>query len=449
MTLAKLFQKQILVALIIGLSNFVTAQAQTPRHRVLTAREIARRVFPSVVMLVARDENGRPVSQGSGFFVRGDAIATNRHVIESAAQIHVKVVGRNVSFEIKSIESTDKENDLALLKIEPPKAQSLLLGDSRRVAVGDTVYVVGSPEGLEGTFSQGIISGLRRIEGQDLLQITAPISHGSSGGPVLNTRGEVIGIAVGIIADGQNLNFAIPVSHLSSLMKAKAGHPDEGNLVVAGDPAGGVGKRVPDMAPCALKCSVPTFEEEIRLHPDSAEGHLHLGEAYLQSGRKNEAIEAFKQSLRIKPDYVEARFGLGFAYASIGRYDDAVGELKQVIGTVPDNPVAYLGLGLNYFELGRFDEAMEAFKQVTRLVPDDPVAYSMLGASYLKTGRYDLAREAFTQAIRIKPDFPGAHYGLGQTYLSLGDKALALDEYRILKSMKSDSANSLFDLIYK
>lgn len=447
MTLAKLFHKSILVALIIGLSNLVTAQAQTPRHRVLTAREIARKVFPSVVMLVALDKNGVPVSLGSGFFVRGDAIATNRHVIDSASQIHVKIVGRNVSFEIKSVESTDKENDLALLKIEAPKAQSLLLGDSRRVAVGDTVYVVGNPEGLEGTFSQGIISGLRKTEGQDLLQITAPISHGSSGGPVLNTRGEVIGIAVGIIADGQNLNFAIPVSHLSSLM-AKTGQP-EGTMVAADDPAGGVGERVLGMAPCAAKCSIPSFEEEIRVHPDSAEGHFHLGEAYLESGRNNEAIEAFKQALRIKPDYVEARLGLGFVYASIGRYDEAVEELKQVIRTFPDNPVAHLGLGLTYFQLGRFDEAIEALKQVTRLVPEDPMAYSMLGASYLKTGRYDGAREAFTQAIRIKPDFPGAHYGLGQTYLSLGDKASALDEYRILKSMKSDSANSLFDQIYK
>lgn len=445
MALAKLFHKQMLVALIITLSNLVTAPAQTPRHRVLTAREIARRVFPSVVMLVAKDKSGRPVSIGSGFFVRGDAIATNRHVIEGASHIQVKIVGRNVSFGIKSIESTDKDNDLALLRIEAPKAQSLLLGDSRRVAVGDTVYVVGNPEGLEGTFSQGIISGLRRSEGQDLLQITAPISHGSSGGPVLNTRGDVIGIAVGIMADGQNLNFAIPVSHLSSLMRAKAAEPNEGNLIVAG----GVGERVPGIAPCAVKCSIPTFEEEIRLHPDSAEAQVHLGEAYLESGRNNEAIEAFKQALSLRADYVEARLGLGFAYASIGRYEDALAELKEVVRTVPDNPVAQLGLGLIYLELGRFDEAIEALKQATRLVPDDPAAYSVLGTSYLKAGSYSLAREAFTQAIRIKPDFPGAHYGLGQAYLGQGDKAATLDEYRILKSMNSDLANSLFDLIYK
>lgn len=131
MTLAKLFHKSILVTLFIGLSNLVTAQAQTPRHRVLTAPEIARKVFPSVVMLVAMDKNGRPVSLGSGFFVRGEAIATNRHVIDSASQIHVKIVGRNVSFEIKSVESTDKENDLALLKIETGERQDMVLGSTQ------------------------------------------------------------------------------------------------------------------------------------------------------------------------------------------------------------------------------------------------------------------------------------------------------------------------------
>src|SRR5262249_3421737 len=85
--------------------------------------------------------------------------------------------------------------------------------------IGDEVYVVGNPEGLEGTFSQGIISSLR---GNDYIQITAPISHGSSGGPVLNKNGEVIGVAVGLIEEGQNLNFAIPVSKLTQLLNRKS-----------------------------------------------------------------------------------------------------------------------------------------------------------------------------------------------------------------------------------
>jgi len=86
------------------------------------------------------------------------------------------------------------------------------------VAVGDEVFVVGNPYGLEGTLSQGIMSGLRSVGPDSLLQITAPISPGSSGGQVLNSQGEVIGVAVATLTDGQNLNFAIPVSYLKAFL---------------------------------------------------------------------------------------------------------------------------------------------------------------------------------------------------------------------------------------
>jgi hypothetical protein len=98
------------------------------------------------------------------------------------------------------------------------KAPSLLLGDSGNAKVGDEVYVVGNPLGLEGTFSSGIISGIRQVDKDKLFQITAPISPGSSGGPVLNKSGMVIGIAVASYQGGQNLNFAIPSSYLESII---------------------------------------------------------------------------------------------------------------------------------------------------------------------------------------------------------------------------------------
>jgi hypothetical protein len=114
-----------------------------------------------------------------------------------------------------SVVRTDGKEDLALLRVEERVMRPLTLAHTT-VAVGDVVYVVGNPQGLEGTFSQGIVSALR---GNSFVQITAPISHGSSGGPVLNARGEVIGVAVGAIEEGQNLNFAIPVAKLVALLK--------------------------------------------------------------------------------------------------------------------------------------------------------------------------------------------------------------------------------------
>src|SRR5439155_12805276 len=107
----------------------------------------------------------------------------------------------------------DFERDLALLKVAGVKAASLPLGDAGKMAIGDEVYAVGNPRGLEGTFSPGIVSGIRQTTSETLLQITAPISPGSSGGAVLNRRGEVIGIAVATIREGQNLKFAVPISY--------------------------------------------------------------------------------------------------------------------------------------------------------------------------------------------------------------------------------------------
>jgi len=115
--------------------------------------------------------------------------------------------------------AVDTDADLVLLKVLGTNAPALQLGDSSDVAVGDAVYAIGNPEGLEGTFSQGIVSGIRGSASDRLLQVTAPISPGSSGGPIINGRGEVVGVAVATFSEGQNLNFAIPASYLASLLK--------------------------------------------------------------------------------------------------------------------------------------------------------------------------------------------------------------------------------------
>jgi hypothetical protein len=128
-------------------------------------------------------------------------------------------VGLSGTYAVDSLVAIDASADLAVLKIPGLAAPPLKLGQSEDVAVGDAVYAIGNPEGLEGTFSEGIVSGIRTIGADKLLQITAPISPGSSGGPVINGRGDVVGVAVATFSEGQNLNFAIPSSYLASLLK--------------------------------------------------------------------------------------------------------------------------------------------------------------------------------------------------------------------------------------
>jgi hypothetical protein len=164
------------------------------------------------------DANGQPISLGSGFFVKDGVVATNVHVISGASQGRVKFAGQSQTYTVSGTVGIDEPNDLALLKVSGQTAPALALGQSESVAIGDDVYVAGNPEGLEGTLSSGIVSAVRQVDEHKLLQITAPISPGSSGGPVLNARGEVIGIAVATFRGGQNLNFAVPSSYLAAML---------------------------------------------------------------------------------------------------------------------------------------------------------------------------------------------------------------------------------------
>lgn len=191
-----------------------------------TAQEIAKKAFGSTVLLVMEDANGQPHSLGSGFLVGDGEIVSNLHVVAGAARGYAKLVGEKTKYEIEGIAAVDAERDLVVLKIIPRRSQALPIGNSDVIQVGEPVYAVGNPQGLEGTFSQGIISSIREVGSDKLLQITAPISPGSSGGPVLSGTGEVIGVSVATFKSGQNLNFAIPSNYLKALLgKSSAAKP--------------------------------------------------------------------------------------------------------------------------------------------------------------------------------------------------------------------------------
>jgi len=164
------------------------------------------------------DSNSQPIGLGSGFFVKPQQIATNLHVVEGATSGYAKLVGQKTKYEIRGISAIDEERDLVILNVKAFGPRPLILGDSDTALVGETVYAVGNPHGLEGTFSQGIISSIRTVGTDKLIQLTAPISPGSSGGPVLNDRGNVIGVSVATFRKGQNLNFAIPSNYLTKLI---------------------------------------------------------------------------------------------------------------------------------------------------------------------------------------------------------------------------------------
>jgi hypothetical protein len=179
-----------------------------------SAKDTVQNTLLSVVKILSINADGE-VLLGSGFFVAKNVIATNFHVIKNLRNGTINVIGQKPQYPILRIIASDENSDIALLRVSDVKAAPLIFGDSQTVAVGEVVYAIGNSGGLGGTISHGIIIGLR--EGR-IVETNAPLSPESTGGPLLNEAGEVIGIIRGSDVTDQNLNFAMPAIELQQLM---------------------------------------------------------------------------------------------------------------------------------------------------------------------------------------------------------------------------------------
>ena len=437
-----------------------------------TLVDLVKKVKPGVVLIETFDKDNKPLGQGSGFFVNNKGhIVTNHHVIEGAYRATVKT-SSGKEYPVEGIIAKDIESDIIKLVVNISDANITFLKLSTNVpSEGEDIVVIGNPLGLESTISTGIVSAVRDIPAfGKILQITAPISPGSSGSPVINSKGEVIGIATLVLKEGQNLNFAIPSDKVLTLKESSGSARDLAAYADATRRCKITDKSSTDSYVwcqsgfCYLDYdfydeAVEAFKQAIRIDPNDATTYTSLGLSYNQLGRRNEAIEAYKQAIRIKPDYASAYSEIGDIYEKINRhkeaieaYNQAIVAFEQVIHIKSEDvfglAMAYDGLGDVFSKLGRYEEAMEAYKQAIKIRPACLTCYN-LGVACGKLGRYTEAADAFKQAIKIRPDFAGAHYDLGATYLKLDDTASALKEYKILKSLDVEKANKLFNLIYK
>jgi S1-C subfamily serine protease len=208
-----------LLSLIFVVAGVVAAQSAPVRKDIPL---IAKAANGSIVSIVMSDKDGKPLGQGSGFVVSKDGlIITNYHVIAEGVSAVAKLPD-GAFYLVDGVVASDKVRDVAVLKAQGHNFRTLTLGNSDRVQVGEEVVAIGSPLSLESTVSNGIVSGMRTVkeEGGKFLQITAPISPGSSGGPLFNLSGEVIGITTMYLKGGENLNFAIPINDAKHLLLA-------------------------------------------------------------------------------------------------------------------------------------------------------------------------------------------------------------------------------------
>lgn len=202
----------------------ILSPLDSPATPELTDEELFKRAAPSVILLREFDESGQPLKLGSGFIAASDGIAiTNYHVIRGAYSGTATFQDGSTA-DVTGVLGYNAASDVAVVRLAKSPATPLTLADSDTVQVGDRVAVIGSPFGLQNTISDGLVSAFRSAR----IQTSAPISPGSSGGPVFNSQGKVIGIAVASIFAGQNLNFVVPINQAKSYLT-------DGNLTTLAD----------------------------------------------------------------------------------------------------------------------------------------------------------------------------------------------------------------------
>jgi hypothetical protein len=175
-----------------------------------TAKEIYDENLPSTVNIRCSK------SSGSGFFIGANLVATNFHVVDDCANAKIKLPNGQV-YDIMGFVAANREADLAIIKVAYSSGKPVKFAVND-VSVGDRIFVIGNPQSMEFTLSDGLVSAKRNLKEIKQLQMSAPVSHGSSGGPVFNQNGELTGVSVSSLKEGQNINFAVHVDHLRELI---------------------------------------------------------------------------------------------------------------------------------------------------------------------------------------------------------------------------------------
>lgn len=322
--------------------------------------QLAKDCRPTVLLIQCEDANQQVRSVGSGFLVTSDGtVVTNYHVIDGASRIVAKsYIGRR--FAVKSIVATDPAHDLAILKLDVANTPWLPLADERLVNPGSPLVVIGNPTGLEGSITQGIVSAIRNVKSYGpVFQISAAISPGSSGSPVLTPDGKVLGVVTFMKLDGQALNFAVSVQSLKALL----GWNGESSPALAGLPSvqnadaeryrpnpAGLGSPEEDQQVSkdpafaklrTLEQSKKTFlmldlaKELAAKFPKSSLAQRRLADAYFYAEFNEECLKACKKAVDMDPKSGRAWNNLAIAYKAVGNERASLSAYREGIKAAP------------------------------------------------------------------------------------------------------------------
>lgn len=450
-----------LATALLALSQQPDAPGAGPDRAATDLVALVQRVQPSVVRLRLLGPGGRQAGLGSGFVVADGLVATARHGLLAAdgAEIQLRD-GRSLA--VRGIAADDAAHDLALLAVAWPNGFSdvapLPLA-SLPPRVGARVSVFGSPLGLEATVADGIVSAVGELPGLGpVLTISAPISPGSSGGPVVDEHGRVVGIVRGKHPGGENLNFASQATDLAALRagpivplaewsaRERAAPPPPEVLAALQrvaeeldrDPAQALARAR------ALRDEMPSLTqawqfEALALHalgenqaalgaaaratelaPLDPECVTILGAVLGALGRGDEEIECYLHALSLAPKHLPALYNLGECYEQREAWVWANTWYRRALEADPQYAPAIAGLGRVAGRRGRHAEAAARFREAIALAPEEALFHSNLATALVFLGKREEAAAELRRSLELDPDLPYVRERLARLLGELG-----------------------------
>ena len=450
---------------------------------------LVKKIQPAVATVVAYDLERNIAALGTGFFINAQGhLVTNLHVLQGRFAADVRTAAGH-SYPVRAVIAESEAADLITLRVDIPPAEAAWIAlDDRVPEIAEQVVVVGSPMGLEQTVTEGIVSSVRDVPPiGTVFQMSAPISQGSSGSPVVDMKGRVVGVATFQFVQGQNLNFAVGARQVAALTRFPAERTvsewtfgrqgrkprlaealcrrgfnfsvqgqdrralDYFKLATETDPADpaawtGLGSCYAGLE--YREEAVTAYRRAIEADPRDPTGYFHLANYYGRLDRLDDAVAAYSQALTLNPRYEAAHYNLGILLVRAERYEEGLQQFEAVTRLNPDAASAFFNAGITSARLGRFEAALPALREAVRLQPEFAPGWFTLGEVFDRLGRTRDKLDAYREALRVDPDFAPAHHAMGAAYAAAGNTAAALEEYKILRTLDPDLAQNLFKRIY-
>lgn len=372
--------------------------------------EVVRRNEPAAVVVVGEKPDGATV-QGSGCFVHPSGIVlTSLHQVDGLSNI--RVILSDGARHTATVLASDSEHDLALLKADAEPPRWAWIGDTAGLKSGAAIVAIAAPQNLQFSTVTGIVSNPdRRYKGMRVIQCDLPAEPGSSGGPVFNAAGALIGAIIGRLENQQWVTVINPINNAYSLLEANG-------IAVPG-------RRLSNMI---------LDEDEIVPELGIPEVQRQAVEVYNRGVAANSAeekVEAYGTAVKLLPGFYEAWFNLAVASAAASQPAKAITAYRIAERLRPDAVEVPHNLGRVFLAVSRYEDAAECFGKAVKLTPESASAHNDLGEAYRRMGRFDDARRAFQAALDLEPAYNPARYNLGLTCAAAGDPAEAAKHLRV------------------